>query len=183
VEDCVQALAHLAAAGLADPRRAAVSGSSAGGFTALAVVAFRDAFQACAVQYGISELETAMRDTHRFEARYGDTLLGPWPDARDVYRARSPLYAAAAISVPVIFFQGLKDSVVLPDQTERMLRALRERDVPAACITFPEEGHGFRRAETLRAVLAAELAFYAQVFGLTPADDLPGLNLGESGVN
>jgi dipeptidyl aminopeptidase/acylaminoacyl peptidase len=183
VEDCVQALAHLTAAGLADPRRAAVSGSSAGGFTALAAVAFRDAFQACAVQYGISELETAMRDTHRFEARYGDTLLGPWPDARDVYRARSPLYAAAAISVPVIFFQGLKDTVVLPDQTGRMLRALRERGVPAACITFPEEGHGFRRAETLHAVLTAELAFYAQVFGLTPADDLPSLNLGESAVN
>jgi len=178
VEDCVQALAHLAAAGLADPQRAAVSGSSAGGFTALAAVAFHDAFQACAVQYGISELETAMRDTHRFEARYGETLLGPWPDARDVYRARSPLYAAAAIRVPVLFFQGMKDRVVLPDQTERMLRALRERKVLAACLTFPEEGHGFRRAETLRTVLAAELAFYARVFLLKPAGPLIGLDLG-----
>ena len=178
VEDCAQALAYLAAAGLADPKRAAVSGSSAGGFTALAAVAFRDAFQACSVQYGISELETAMRDTHRFEARYGDTLLGPWPEARETYRARSPLYAADRIEVPVLFFQGSKDKVVLPDQTVRMLHALRERGVPAACLLFPEEGHGFRRADTLRQVLAAELAFYARVFGLRPADALPSLELG-----
>ncbi|HEY1992450.1 MAG TPA: prolyl oligopeptidase family serine peptidase [Gammaproteobacteria bacterium] len=178
VEDCAQALVYLAAAGLADPKRAAVSGSSAGGFTALAAAAFRDAFQACSVQYGISELETAMRDTHRFEARYGDTLLGPWPEARETYRARSPLYAADRIKVPVIFFQGSKDKVVLPDQTVRMLHALRERGVPAACLLFPEEGHGFRRADTLRQVLAAELAFYARVFGFTPADPVPALELG-----
>lgn len=178
VEDCVQALLHLAAVGLADPKRAAVSGSSAGGFTALAAVAFRDVFRACAVQYGISELETAMRDTHRFEAHYGDTLLGPWPEAREIYRARSPLYAADRIQVPVIFFQGSKDKVVLADQTVRMLHALRERQVPAACLLFPEEGHGFRRADTLRQVLAAELAFYARVFGFTPADVVPALELG-----
>ncbi|HSN18748.1 MAG TPA: prolyl oligopeptidase family serine peptidase [Gammaproteobacteria bacterium] len=178
VEDCAHALMYLAATGRADPRRAAVSGSSAGGFTALAAVAFRDVFQACSVQYGISELETAMRDTHRFEARYGDTLLGPWPEARHVYRARSPLYAADRIKAPVIFFQGSKDKVVLPDQTVRMLHALRERGVPAACVLFPEEGHGFRRADTLRQVLAAELAFYARVFGFTPADAVPVLELG-----
>ena len=178
VEDCAQALLHLAAAGLADPRRAAVSGSSAGGFTALAAVAFRDVFQACSVQYGISELETAMRDTHRFEARYGDTLLGPWPEAKDIYHARSPLYAADRIKAPVLFFQGSKDKVVLPDQTLRMLQALRERQVPSACLLFPEEGHGFRRADTLRQVLAAELAFYSQVFNFTPADTVPALNLG-----
>lgn len=178
VEDSAQALLHLAAAGLADPRRAAVSGSSAGGFTALAAVTFRDVFQACAVQYGISELEAAMRDTHRFEARYGDTLLGPWPEARDIYRARSPLYAADRIRAPVLFFQGSKDKVVLPDQTLRMLQALRERQVASACLLFPEEGHGFRRADTLHQVLAAELAFYARVFGFTPADAVPALDLG-----
>ena len=177
VEDCAQALLHLAAAGLADPKRAAVSGSSAGGFTALAAVAFRDVFQACSVQYGISELETAMRDTHRFEARYGDTLLGPWPEAKDVYHARSPLYAADRIKAPVLFFQGAKDKVVLPDQTLRMLQALRQRGVPSACLLFPEEGHGFRRADTLRQVLAAELAFYGRVFGFTPADAVPALDL------
>jgi len=132
------------------------------------------------VQYGISELETAMRDTHRFEARYGDTLLGPWPEARETYRARSPLYAADRIRVPVIFFQGSKDKVVLPDQTGRMLHALRERHVPAACLLFPEEAHGFRHADTLRQVLAAELAFYARVFGFTPADAVPALVLDEA---
>jgi dipeptidyl aminopeptidase/acylaminoacyl peptidase len=178
VEDSVRLVAHLASLGLADWRRVAVSGSSAGGYTALAAVAFRQVFHACAVQYGISELETAMTDTHRFEARYGDTLLGPWPAARDLYRARSPLYAAARIQAPVLFFQGLKDSVVLPDQTSRMLAALRANQVPAACLSFPEEGHGFRRADTLKAVLEAELAFYAQVFGFTPADTVPPLDLG-----
>jgi dipeptidyl aminopeptidase/acylaminoacyl peptidase len=178
VEDCVRGVAQLAALGLADWQRAAVSGSSAGGFTALAAVAFRQVFRACSVQYGISELETAMTDTHRFEARYGDTLLGPWPQAKDLYRARSPLYAAADIRAPVLFFQGLKDRVVLPDQTGRMLKALRANGIPAACFNFAEEGHGFRRADTLRQVLGAELSFYAQVFGLAPADALMALDLG-----
>ncbi|HEX7964658.1 MAG TPA: S9 family peptidase [Gammaproteobacteria bacterium] len=177
IEDCVRALAYLAGKGLADPCRAAVSGSSAGGFTALAAVAFRDAFRAASIQYGISELETAMTDTHKFEARYGDMLLGPWPAAREVYRERSPLHAAARIRVPVLFFQGLKDTVVPPDQTARMVLALKGNGVPTACLTFPEEGHGFRRADTLRRVLEAELAFYAQVFGLTPADALAPLEL------
>ena len=178
VEDSVRLVAHLASLHMADPQRAAVSGSSAGGFTALAAVAFRQVFHACTVQYGISELETAMTDTHRFEARYGDTLLGPWPAARDVYRARSPLYAAAAIRAPVLFFQGLKDQVVPPDQTQRMLAALRANRVPAACLSFAEEGHGFRRAETLKAVLQTELAFYSQVFDFKPADPVPALDLG-----
>ncbi|HEY1773993.1 MAG TPA: prolyl oligopeptidase family serine peptidase [Gammaproteobacteria bacterium] len=178
VEDCVRAVTQMAALGKADWQRAAVSGSSAGGFTALAAVAFRQVFRACSVQYGISELETAMTDTHRFEARYGDTLLGPWPEAKDLYRARSPLHAAARIRAPVLFFQGLKDRVVLPDQTERMLKALRANQIPAACLTFAEEGHGFRRADTLRQVLSAELAFYSRVFGLAPADALPPLDLG-----
>ncbi len=181
VEDCVHALRHLTGSGLADGRRAAVSGSSAGGFTALATVTFHDAFQACAVQYGISELETAMTDTHKFEARYGDTLLGPWPAARAVYRERSPLHSAERIRVPVIFFQGLKDTVVPPDQTARMVLALKGNRVPVACLSFPEEGHGFRRAGTLSQVLAAELAFYARVFALSPADPLPALDLGPGG--
>ena len=177
VEDCIHALRHLAARALVDPARAAVSGSSAGGYTALAALAFHDAFHAGVIQYGIGELESAMTDTHKFEARYGDHLLGPWPAAKAIFRARSPLYAADRIRAPVIFFQGLKDRVVLPEQTSRMLAALRANHVPAACLTFPEEGHGFRRAETLERVLAAELAFYAKVFGFEPADTLPPLSL------
>lgn len=177
VEDCVHLLAHLAARGLADPRRAAVSGSSAGGYTALATLTFRDAFRGGSIQYGLSDLETAMRDTHKFEARYGDTLLGPWPAAREIYRQRSPLHAAERIRVPVLFFQGLKDTVVPPDQTASLVEVLKAQRVPVACLSFPEEGHGFRRAETLRAVLTAELAFYAYLFGFTPADAVPKLDL------
>ncbi|HEV2321037.1 MAG TPA: prolyl oligopeptidase family serine peptidase, partial [Gammaproteobacteria bacterium] len=180
VDDAVHALKHLASRALADPARAAVSGSSAGGFTALAALAFRDAFRAGAVHYGIGELESAMTGTHKFEAHYGETLLGPWPAYRELYRARSPLYSADRIRAPVIFFQGLKDTVVPPEQSARMLAALRAKRLPAACLTFAEEGHGFRRAETLQQVLAAELAFYARVFGLAPPDPLPTLDLGSS---
>ncbi len=176
VEDCIHALKHLAARALVDPARAAISGSSAGGYTALAALAFHDAFRAGVVQYGIGELASAMTDTHKFEARYGDHLLGPWPAAKELYRARSPLYAADRIRAPVLFFQGLKDRVVLPEQTYRMLAALRAKGVPAACLTFPEEGHGFRRADTLERVLEAELGFYSRLFGFAPADAVPELS-------
>lgn len=168
-EDCIAAARHLLERGLADPARVAISGSSAGGFTVLSALAFHDFFRAGAVYYGISELASAMRDTHKFESHYGDSLLGAWPAARAVYRARSPLYAAGRIRCPVIFFQGLKDKVVLPDQTERMVQALRASEVPVEYLTFPEEGHGFRRRETLQVTLEAELAFYGRVFGFTPA--------------
>ncbi|MDE2024337.1 MAG: S9 family peptidase, partial [Gammaproteobacteria bacterium] len=168
-EDCIAAARALVERGLADPQRLAISGSSAGGFTALCALAFHDCFHAGAVYYGISELESAMRDTHKFEAHYGDDLLGPWPAARETYRVRSPLYAAGRIRCPVIFFQGLKDKVVPPDQTQRMVQALRANQVPVECLEFPEEGHGFRRRETLQRTLEAELAFYGRVFGFTPA--------------
>lgn len=168
-EDCVVAAQHLVERGLADRQRLAISGSSAGGFTALCALAFHDYFRAGAVYYGLSELASAMRDTHKFEAHYGDSLLGPWPAARAVYRARSPLYAAGRINCPVIFFQGLQDKIVPPDQTERMVQALRDNSVPAEYLSFAEEGHGFRRRETLQRTLEAELAFYGRVFGFSPA--------------
>ncbi|HKT31553.1 MAG TPA: S9 family peptidase [Gammaproteobacteria bacterium] len=170
-EDCVAAARYLVERGWVDRERVAISGSSAGGFTALCALAFHDYFRAGAVYYGISELASAMRDTHKFEAHYGDSLLGPWPAAREVYRERSPLYAAERIRCPVIFFQGLKDKVVPPDQTERMVQALRANQVPVEYLTFPEEGHGFRRRETLQVTLETELAFYGRVFGFTPAAD------------
>ncbi|MGH8371996.1 MAG: prolyl oligopeptidase family serine peptidase [Gammaproteobacteria bacterium] len=168
VEDCIGAARYLADQGLIDPDRIAISGSSAGGYTVLSALAFHDYFRAGAVYYGISELASAMTDTHKFEARYGDRLLGPWPEAEAVYRDRSPLYAAENIKCPVIFFQGLRDRVVPPDQTERMVAALRARGQSASYVTFPEEGHGFRRADSLRRALEEELAFYADVFGFTP---------------
>lgn len=167
-EDCVAAARHLVARGFVDRDRIAITGSSAGGFTVLCALAFHDIFRAGAVYYGISELESAMRDTHKFEAHYADSLLGPWPEARAVYRARSPLYAASRIRCPVIFFQGLKDKVVPPDQTQRMVEALRANRLPVEYLSFADEGHGFRRRETLQRTLEAELAFYGRVFGFGP---------------
>lgn len=167
-EDCVAAARQLVKQGLADLQRLAISGSSAGGFTVLCALAFHDCFKAGAVYYGLSELETAMRDTHKFESHYGDSLLGPWPEARAVYREHSPLHAADRIRCPVIFFQGLKDKVVPPDQTERMVQALHTNGVLVEYLSFPDEGHGFRRRDTLQQTLAAELRFYGRVFGFTP---------------
>lgn len=175
VEDCIGAANYLADRGLADPQRTAISGSSAGGYTVLSALAFHDCFRAGAVYYGISELASAMTDTHKFESRYGDRLIGPWPEAQATYRERSPLYAAEHIRCPVIFFQGLRDRVVPPDQTERMVKALEARGQTVSYVTFPEEGHGFRRAESLRRALESELAFYARSFGfpLPATDALP----------
>ncbi len=177
VEDCIHAARHLVSIGRVDGKQVIISGSSAGGFTVLCALAFHDFFRAGAVYYGISELASAMAETHKFEAHYGDSLLGPWPAARDLYRARSPLYAADNINCPVIFFQGLKDRVVPPDQTEHMVNALRTRKPPVAYVTFAEEGHGFRRSENIQRALEAELAFYGRVFGFTPADALPPLSI------
>ncbi|HSC47062.1 MAG TPA: S9 family peptidase, partial [Gammaproteobacteria bacterium] len=173
VWDCVNGARYLAERGLADPKRCLISGASAGGFTALSTLTHHEVFRAGTMYYGLSELASAMRDTHKFEAGYGDWLLGPWPAAQEVYRERSPLYAAERIRAPVLFFQGLKDKVVPPEQTARMVEALRKNRVPVASLSFPEEGHGFRRAETLQRCLEAELAFHARILGFTPADGLP----------
>jgi dipeptidyl aminopeptidase/acylaminoacyl peptidase len=169
VQDCVAAAEFLAARGQADPARTAVRGSSAGGFTALCALASHRTFRAGAVYYGVSDLESLARETHKLEAHYLDRLVGPYPEARDLYRARSPLYHAERITVPVAFFQGLEDRVVPPEQTERMAEALRARGVEVVCQIFPGEGHGFRRAETLARALEAELALYTRAFGLIPA--------------
>jgi dipeptidyl aminopeptidase/acylaminoacyl peptidase len=169
VADCITAARHLAGRGEADPGRLAIRGSSAGGFTVLCALAFHDAFQAGAVYYGVSDLAALARETHKFEARYLDRLVGPYPEAAETYHARSPVHHAAGIRVPVVFFQGLEDPVVPPDQTERMVAALRARGVPVEYLAFPEEAHGFRQAQTLRQCLEAELAFYGRVFGFTPA--------------
>lgn len=167
----------LVAEGLADPRRLAIRGSSAGGYTVLAALTFSDRFSAGASLYGIGDLETLARDTHKFEARYLDSLVGPYPAARSTYLARSPLHHAERIQCPVIFFQGLKDKVVPPTQAEAMVAALEARAIPHAYITFAEEGHGFRRADTLVQSLEAELSFYSQVFGFQPADQLTPLDI------
>lgn len=173
VQDCIHAARYLVSKGQVDEKRLVISGSSAGGFTVLCALAFHDYFKAAAVYYGISELETAMTDTHKFEARYANSLLGPWPAARDLYRSRSPLYAVANINCPVIFFQGLKDRVVPPRQTQRMVTALRAKKLPVAYLTFAEEGHGFRGRDAIQHALESELAFYALVLGFAPVDVPP----------
>jgi dipeptidyl aminopeptidase/acylaminoacyl peptidase len=175
VDDCVDAATWLVERGLADPQRCAIRGSSAGGYTTLAALTFRDRFQAGASWYGIGDLEALLRDTHKFESRYLDHLIGPYPKALDRYRARSPIHAVQQLACPVIFLQGADDKVVPPNQAEAMVAALRRRGLPVAYLLFPGEGHGFRQAANLQRALEAELAFYAKVFGFVPADDLPPL--------
>jgi len=172
VRDCALAAAHLAAAGKADPARLAIRGGSAGGYTTLAALAFRSEFAAGASHFGVADLELLARDTHKFESRYLDWLVGPYPEERATYRERSPIHHAEGIDRPVILFQGLEDRVVPPQQAEIMAAALRRRGVPVAHLTFPGEGHGFRQAENIARTLEAELSFYGQVFGFSPAGDI-----------
>lgn len=170
VDDCAKGALFLADKGLADRKRLAIRGGSAGGFTTLAALAFREVFTAGASSYGVSDLEALARDTHKFEARYLDRLVGPYPARKDLYDARSPLLAADRIKAPVIFFQGTEDKIVPPDQTKRMAAALRKNKVPVAEIHFEGESHGFRKKENIRRALDAELYFYSRVFKFDLAD-------------
>ena len=172
VEDCVACVRHLAAHGRVDPARTAIRGGSAGGYTTLAALAFADAFRAGASHYGIGDLKALASDTHKFESRYVDRLVA----AEDI-EARSPIRHADRIDCPVIFFQGTEDRIVPPNQTEDMRRALAERGVPVARLLFEGEGHGFRRAENIRAAIATEYAFFARVFGFAPPDDVPDFEI------
>jgi dipeptidyl aminopeptidase/acylaminoacyl peptidase len=156
----------LADRGLVDAARSVITGGSAGGYIVLAALAFHDHFRAGASYYGISDLGVLAKDTHKFEARYLDSLIGPYPARQDLYEARSPLLHAGRISVPVIFFQGDEDLVVPPIQTGQMVDALRANGTPVEYILFSGEQHGFRKADTIQRSLDAELAFYAaHVFG------------------
>ena len=166
VDDCIHAVRQLDQQGLVDGQRAAIRGSSAGGYTTLAALAFRDFFAVGASLYGIGDLELLIRDTHKFEARYLDQLIGPYPQQKDRYRQRSPIHAVERLSAPVIFFQGDEDKVVPPNQAETMVRALQEKGVPVAHIVYPGEGHGFRQAAHIQRTLEAELYFYARIFGI-----------------
>jgi dipeptidyl aminopeptidase/acylaminoacyl peptidase len=166
VADCAGAAEALVARGLASAERIAIEGGSAGGFTALAALCFTTTFRAGASRYGVADLSALAVDTHRFEARYLDSLVGPWPVAKATYEARSPLQHAGRIRCPVIFFQGLEDVVVPPEQTERMAAALRANGVPVEVHLFPEEGHGFRNGTTQVQVLEATEAFFRRHFQL-----------------
>lgn len=183
VADCAAVARHLADIGVADPDRLGIRGGSAGGFTTLAALCFTDTFTAGSSAYGIADLETLARDTHKFESRYLDRLVGPWPDASDVYVARSPIHHLDGLSCPVAVLQGAEDAVVPPAQAEAIVAALAEKHIPYATLTFAGEGHGFRRAENIVRALEAELWFFARAFGLALDEDIepvPGSGLAES---
>lgn len=168
VEDVVSGARAMVSRGRADPTRLAIRGGSAGGYTVLAALAFHDTFTAGCSLYGIGDLAALAADTHKFESRYLDQLVGPYPERRDLYEARSPIHHTDGLSAPVIFFQGLDDKVVPPNQAEAMVAALREKSVPVAYIPFEGEGHGFRQASNIQRALEGELSFYGQVWGFEP---------------
>ena len=163
VDDCCHAARHLVKQKLADPNRLIITGGSAGGYTTLCALTFRDVFKAGASYYGISDLETS-NDTHKFESRYNYRLVAPWPEGREIYHARSPLHHCDRLNCPVIFFQGLDDKVVLPNQSQMMVAAMKKKGLPVAYLEFTGEGHGFRQAATIQRALEAELYFYSRVF-------------------
>ena len=166
VDDCVNGARFLAEQGFIDGERCVIAGGSAGGFTALSALTFRDTFQGGASHYGVSDPAALARDTHKFESHYLDSLIGPYPEKEDLYKERAPIAHTELLSAPVIFFQGDEDMVVPPDQTERMVEALRTKGMPVGYLLFSGEQHGFRKAENIKRALDAELYFYAvNVFG------------------
>jgi dipeptidyl aminopeptidase/acylaminoacyl peptidase len=170
VDDCVNCSRYLVQQGLADPERLAIRGGSAGGYTTLAALTFRSFFKAGASYYGVSDLESLARDTHKFESHYEDILVGPYPERRDLYIERSPINSVELLSCPVIFFQGTEDKIVPPSQSEMMVEALRRKGIPVAYLLFEHEQHGFRQASSIRRSLEAELYFYSKILGFALAD-------------
>ena len=155
----------------------AISGGSAGGYTTLAALAFRDRFAAGISAFGVADLEVLARDTHKFESRYLDRLVGPYPEAVERYRERSPIHAFDRIAVPVLVLQGLEDRIVVPAEAEAIVAALAANGIPYAYLAFEGEGHGFRGEAAIRRSLEAELSFLGQVFGFEPADTIEPVTL------
>ncbi len=170
IEDCVNGAKFLVARGNVDGNRLAIRGGSAGGYTTLAALTFTDVFKAGASYYGISNLEALALETHKFESRYMDSMVGPYPQMKNVYEERSPIFHTDLLSCPVILFQGLEDKIVLPNQAEMMVDALNSKGIPVAYIAFEGEQHGFRKSENIRRTLDAELYFYSRIFGFDAKD-------------
>ncbi|MBA2741461.1 MAG: S9 family peptidase [Actinobacteria bacterium] len=176
--DCVNAARHLADLGQVDPDRFLIRGGSAGGYTTICALTFTDVFSAGASYFGIADLEpTPDGHTHKFEFRYEHTLLGPYPETAEIFRARSPINFVDRLSTPMLVLQGTDDEIVPQEQAELIVAALRERGVAHAYLLFEGEGHGFRKAENIVASLEAELSFYAQVLGVEPGDAVPKLSV------
>jgi dipeptidyl aminopeptidase/acylaminoacyl peptidase len=177
VEDCVAGAKYLAEQGLVDGTRLAIRGGSASGFTTLAALAFTKDFDAGCTYFGIGDLRAFVKDTHKFESRYLESLLGKWPEAKQVYLDRSPSLHAENITVPVLVQQGAEDKIVPQAEAERIVDALFERHVPHAYLLYPGEDHGFRGHDAIIRSFGGELSFYAQVFGFEPADDIEPLEI------
>ncbi len=172
VDDCINGAIYLAEQGRVDPGRMAITGGSAGGYTTLAALAFRDVFRAGASHYGIGDLEALAKDTHKFESHYLDSLVGPYPEMKELYYQRSPIHYTEGLNSALIIFQGSEDRVVPPNQAEMMYHAVLEKGLPVAYLLFEGEGHGFRIAQNMKRALEAELYFYSQVFGFRLADEV-----------
>jgi dipeptidyl aminopeptidase/acylaminoacyl peptidase len=175
--DCVAAAKYLVERGSVDGSKLAIRGGSAGGYTTLAVLTFYDLFTAGASYYGVADAEALARETHKLESRYLDGLIGPYPEAQELYRQRSPIHHTERLSCPVILFQGLEDKVVPPSQAELMVEALKAKGLPYAYLAFEGEQHGFRKAETIQRCLEAELYFYARIFGFELADPVEPIEI------
>jgi dipeptidyl aminopeptidase/acylaminoacyl peptidase len=172
IDDCANGALFLAQRGLVDKHRLGIKGGSAGGYTTLSALAFRDVFHIGASYYGVSDLEALTLDTHKFESRYLDSLVGPYPAYRELYITRSPIHNVDGFNCPMIFFQGCEDRVVPPDQAQKMVDVLIKKGVPVAYIEFEGEQHGFRQATSIKKALESELYFYGQIFGFTPFGDI-----------
>lgn len=172
VDDCINGALYLVRQGLADGNRLAIRGGSAGGFTTLNALTFHNVFHVGASYFGVADLEALAKDTHKFESRYEDSMVGPYPERRDLYVARSAVHHTDQLSCPIIFFQGLDDKVVPPSQSQMMVNALKQKGLPVAYIEFEGEGHGFRQAQNITRSTEAELYFYSKILGFTPADPI-----------
>ena len=172
VDDCVNASRYLVEKGLADPKRVSITGGSAGGFTVLLSLTKRDFYNAGSSQYGIGDLELFAMETHKFESRYCETLVAPYPERVDVYRERSAIHFADNMKVPVILFQGAEDEIVPPDQAETFVEACEKKHLPYAYVLYDGEQHGFRQDKHIRRTFEGELSFLAQIYGFEPADTI-----------
>ena len=181
VDDCVNGARNLVQRREVDENHVAIEGGSAGGYTTMCALTFRDFFKAGASYFGISDLETFVKDTHKFESRYLDRLVGPYPKEKDLYRQRSAINFAERVSCPMIFFQGLEDKIVPPDQSEKFYKVLRDKGLPTVYLAFEGEQHGFRKAENIKRSIEAELYFYGKVFRFDPADRIEPVQIDNLG--
>ncbi|HEU4907604.1 MAG TPA: prolyl oligopeptidase family serine peptidase, partial [Propionibacteriaceae bacterium] len=181
VQDCISGTLAMGTERLVDPARLAIRGGSAGGFTTLAALTMSDVFTAGISQYGIADLEALAKDTHKFESRYCESLVGRYPEDRHIYLERSPINHLDRLSAPILLLQGTEDTVVPPQQAEMLANAARRRGLPVALILFDGEGHGFRRPETIKAAIEAQIYFLGRIFGFTPADQVPPISIDNSG--